>query len=102
MSEEIFDCHNRYPGFQHMCGSRMPHGVRGVAFFQEHFRMPGSCERDIFFINLLNTGNAHLQMGLAGKDVGFQPAGFSRFLQISFQESSAGLCDHNSAGGVRI
>ena len=23
MSEEIFDRHNRYPGFQHMCGSRM-------------------------------------------------------------------------------
>ena len=23
MSEEIFDCHNWYPGFQHMCGSRM-------------------------------------------------------------------------------
>lgn len=33
-----------------MCGGRMPHGVRGVAFFKEHFRMPGSCEHDIFVI----------------------------------------------------
>ena len=102
MSEEIFDCHNWYPGFQHMCGGRMPHGVRGVAFFKEHFRMPGSCEHDIFFINLLNTGNAHLRMGLAGKDVGLQPTGLSRFLQISFQESSARPCNHDPPGFVSL
>ncbi len=76
--------------------------VRGAAFFQEHFWMFGSCDRDVFFINLLNTGNAHLRMGLAGKNAGFQPAGLSSFLQVQFQENSSGSCNHAPAGFVPL
>ena len=41
-------------------------------------------------------------MGLAGKDVGLQPTGLSRFLQISFQESSARPCNHDPPGFVSL
>ena len=75
----------------------MSHGMRGIAFFQKHSGMSCSCKGDIFFVNLFNTGNGHLWMCLAGKDISFQLSSTSSFFQIPFQKNPTGFGNHNSA-----
>ena len=83
-----------------MRGGCMPHGMRGIAFFQEHSRVLGPRNGNILFINLFDAGNCHLRMGLAGKDICICLSGTPCFYQIPFQKDSAGACDYDPAGFI--
>lgn len=102
MSEKVFDCHDRDSCLQYMGGGCVAHSMRGIAFFQKHFRMSRPCKGDIFFINLLNTGNGHLRMCLAGENIRFQFSGTACFLQIPLQENATGSGYHNPAGFIPL
>ena len=78
----------------------MPHGMWGLAFFQKHSRVLGPRNGNILFINLVDAGNRHLRMGLAGKDICICLSGTPCFYQIPFQKDSAGACDYDPAGFI--
>ena len=82
VAQEVFNRHQGDTSFQHMCSSRMAHGVWRILGLQKHPWMLFSGLGNIFFVDFFNTGNGHMFMGLAGKDMAVQVVGDAPPIQV--------------------
>ena len=69
VTEEVLNCHDRHSGFQHMGRGRMPHCMRRVAFFPEEGWVMRFAECHVLLEDDPNTGNGHMLVRLAAKNV---------------------------------
>ena len=78
-----------------MCGGGMAHSVWRIFGLQKHSWMLFSGLGNMLFVDFLNTGNGHMFMSLAGKDIAVQFMGDTPPIQIVLEHIGRGLCNHD-------